>query len=396
MSSYSEINLDETPIILLRCGHFFTAETLDSLLNIGSVYETDMGGDFIGLKDFSGELAEQLPTCPNCRQPLQQYSTQRYNRIINRAIIDEMTKRFTISTESERQRLQDDVEALARDLAASRETLLSETTSISASGAHPESIINMLLRREYKALGLNAKINSFLTKFAEEQQPARKLYDATRKAAEVAPDNLQELSTSYHVIGALPADSLASTHGKFLQLRFQFVRLTDQLLCVQKIHKAFNSTPTRVPNPIPTRISSFFEDFQSLIHACQEKCLFRLEAEARLCFAELVALSRVSGVFDNPSFQRWVDRAKDAVGEAMTLCDKGFEGAEGLKKALEEAGEKLGKEFYETVTGEEYAIITMALREDLRGTTGHWYNCQNGHPVSSTLLFQHMTTIYIN
>jgi hypothetical protein len=385
MNTYSEINLDKTPIIILRCGHFFTAETLDGLLNIGAVYEIDINGDFIGLKEFSSELVEKLPTCPDCRQPLQQYSAHRYNRIINRAVIDEMTKRFTTSTEAERQRLQGDVEALARDLAASRETLLVEIASVSASSAQPDSTTNILRLRGYKTLGLQKKINSFLTKFAEEQQPARKLYDATRKIAEMAAGNLQNAAAREYAIPALPADSLASTHGKFLHLQFQFVQLTDQLLCLQQVRKASNSSAS---NDIYTRMDSFSKDFQSLIDACQQKHLLRLEAESRLCFAKLVYLGRASGVFDNPGFQSRVDTAKDVIVEGVALCDKGFEGADELKKALEEVDEKLKGEFYGEVTGEEFAVIVTAPKEDLRGTTRHWYNCQNGHPVSVTLLSQ--------
>jgi hypothetical protein len=29
LKQYGDINLDETPVISLACGHFFTAETLD-------------------------------------------------------------------------------------------------------------------------------------------------------------------------------------------------------------------------------------------------------------------------------------------------------------------------------------------------------------------------------
>ena len=243
MSAYSEINLDETPIILLRCGHFFAADTLDGLLDIGSVYKTDANGDFVGLQDFSDELAERLPACPDCRQPLQQYSAQRYNRIINRAIIDEMTKRFTTSTEIERQRLQDDVETLARDLAASRETLLPTKISGFLFDVLPDATANMLRFRERKSHNLKAKTDSFLAKFADEKQPARKLYDATRKAAELTSNNTQATTPRDHAIGVPSLDSLAPIHGKSLQLRFHFTQLTDQLLCLQQTYKT-SSNPT--------------------------------------------------------------------------------------------------------------------------------------------------------
>lgn len=52
---------------------------------------------FIGLKDISGAFADEVPKCPNCQRPVRQYATQRFNRSINRAAIDVMSKRFLVS-----------------------------------------------------------------------------------------------------------------------------------------------------------------------------------------------------------------------------------------------------------------------------------------------------------
>lgn len=46
MKTYSEINVDETPIVVLGCGHFFTAETLDGMIGMSDVYEVDGNGDY--------------------------------------------------------------------------------------------------------------------------------------------------------------------------------------------------------------------------------------------------------------------------------------------------------------------------------------------------------------
>lgn len=39
MDDYSEIDLDENPIVVLSCGHFFIAETLDGITDIAEAYE---------------------------------------------------------------------------------------------------------------------------------------------------------------------------------------------------------------------------------------------------------------------------------------------------------------------------------------------------------------------
>jgi hypothetical protein len=41
MKSYSEIDLNETPIVVLGCGHFFTAESLDGHIGMAEVYVQD-------------------------------------------------------------------------------------------------------------------------------------------------------------------------------------------------------------------------------------------------------------------------------------------------------------------------------------------------------------------
>jgi hypothetical protein len=41
MKTYSQIDIDSTPIIVLGCGHFFTAETLDGHVGMGQVFTAD-------------------------------------------------------------------------------------------------------------------------------------------------------------------------------------------------------------------------------------------------------------------------------------------------------------------------------------------------------------------
>jgi hypothetical protein len=79
MTDYAEIDVDETPIVVLGCRHFYTSESLDGALGMKDVYEIDRFGKITGLKDISATMApEQFPKCPDCNQPVRQYATQRY------------------------------------------------------------------------------------------------------------------------------------------------------------------------------------------------------------------------------------------------------------------------------------------------------------------------------
>lgn len=72
MKSYGEIDVNKTTVVVLGCGHYFTAESLDSLLNMWEVYEVDGYGEFTGLKDVSGALTQSIPCCPDCKCPVRQ------------------------------------------------------------------------------------------------------------------------------------------------------------------------------------------------------------------------------------------------------------------------------------------------------------------------------------
>jgi hypothetical protein len=74
MKLYNEIDLDETPVVVLRCRYFFTAETLDGHVGMREVYEIDRHREFSKLKD-TAELARAVPCCPDCQSPVRQHAT---------------------------------------------------------------------------------------------------------------------------------------------------------------------------------------------------------------------------------------------------------------------------------------------------------------------------------
>ena len=157
--TYDEIDVDKTPVVVLSCGHFFTAETLDGMVGLHDVYETDQRGDISGLKDLSGELAIKIPQCPDCKCPVRQYVAQRYNRSINRAVMDEMCKRFIVHGQAELRELALEVSGLEDELNSS-------------------AVIDKLEGRYDKVRSLEKKVQKLKNEFARKHQPAQKLHDA--------------------------------------------------------------------------------------------------------------------------------------------------------------------------------------------------------------------------
>jgi hypothetical protein len=75
LKTYAQIALDESPIVVLGCGHFFTAETLDGMVGMSEVYSQNVMGDFAGLKNKSGAFSGSIPRCPDCNCPIRQLVT---------------------------------------------------------------------------------------------------------------------------------------------------------------------------------------------------------------------------------------------------------------------------------------------------------------------------------
>lgn len=64
MKSYGEIDPDEAPIVVLGCGHFLTAETLDGLMGMREVYMVE--ASLLDSKTCLLELAQSIPCCSDC------------------------------------------------------------------------------------------------------------------------------------------------------------------------------------------------------------------------------------------------------------------------------------------------------------------------------------------
>ncbi|KAL0213667.1 hypothetical protein P9112_005851 [Eukaryota sp. TZLM1-RC] len=78
--SYSEIDLDIDRVIFLSCGHFYTLETLDGLLQFSLFYDTSTSPS--GILPFPSQLPDDFnPQCIDCRQPIR--GVFRYGRIVN-------------------------------------------------------------------------------------------------------------------------------------------------------------------------------------------------------------------------------------------------------------------------------------------------------------------------
>jgi hypothetical protein len=93
-SSYQDIDLDESPIVVLSCGHLKTTETMDGIMNMSQFYFMDPETQDWRADAFPGQPSDLIPVpaCPDCRKPI--VGIKRYGRIIKMAQLDQALKRY--------------------------------------------------------------------------------------------------------------------------------------------------------------------------------------------------------------------------------------------------------------------------------------------------------------
>ncbi|PGG97744.1 hypothetical protein AJ79_09096 [Helicocarpus griseus UAMH5409] len=397
MKSYGEIDLDEEPIVVLGCGHFFTTESLDGLMGMTEVYEVDEHGEFTGLKDVSGSLAEAVPCCPDCKCPVRQFATQRYNRVVNRAVIDEMSKRFLSTGRDNLRELEQQITNLEQSFDKSRDeiiqTIRQAYQGLNLPQANSTKIAKVLKERHAEYTKLERAIKYFCDNVADKHQPAQKLHEATvyatRKAV-AASEALDVLLANTSIVDTVPAlarDHQITRGGRMIQIKAEYFMINDKFLVFQALKSVSAQKPMKLPGGAPDLLAiPFFKRSESFIDECNSENLPRLAVEVILLYASIAR-----------SFESFCRSTKTGLGKAAThtemakqllesaqeVCEKPFQNAKSLRTAVEESIRLMKKEWYEEVTPEEIRAIKAAMVSGSGGIathSGHWYNCVNGHP----------------
>lgn len=394
MKTYAEIDIDETPIVVLGCGHLFTAESLDGLVGLHDVYQTNAMGHCVRLADISWALATKVPQCPDCQCPIRQYVTQRYNRVINRAVIDEMSKRFLVSGRSELEKLEARINDLEQSLEESRKGILhlvgpeNDTPSLRA---RPEPK-NAIKTRYAASRKLDIEISQFLRTVSDCHQPAQKLHEAIVHAGRRCDlDSMNENLRRLSIQDSMPAigrDRRITLGGRVVQLRVRCVVFEDQQAISDAV-KSVASSPEGMDMALGLslgNIERFLQTCRTFVGDANVARLPKIVVEASLYFARVVQIHR--WLETGEAKEAYVEEGRSLLEQSLQLCQQSFQNAEQLKSAIDASLKALLSERYELVTAEELAAIKRAMVSGPQGIatqSGHWYNCVNGHPVRSGL-----------
>jgi hypothetical protein len=397
MSRYADINLDESPIVFLGCGHFFTAETLDGHVGLKDVYQLDgKTGRFSGLIE-NAELAASVPQCPNCRSPIKQYVTQRYNRVLNRAVIDQMSKRFIVNGQQELQQLEGRLDELRIELEQSRvEVVPATAVQIRGEAAHELTMqfINDAIRnRSNEAINLTNDVKAFRRRVDTQHQPTYKLHQAiVHSLAQSAPldEALAKLTIDNSAKSARrDRDQRITLGGSLLEIKVRCLVLEDSfdIACTVTSKRYNTPLPLSFPSGAPEKkTEQFLKDCKKLIGDCILESLPKLAVKASLYYARIAQLFGSSGLAKDTDREKatgYRNTAKALLTQAVKLCESSFRDRDTLRQGIATATKMMNKEFYEAVSKEELEAIKKAMVSGPGGIathSGHWYKCVNGHP----------------
>jgi len=367
------------------------------IAKLKEVYKIDPAtGNFLGLEDITPKMAPTIPKCPHCQRPIRQYVTQRYNRLINRAVIDEMSKRFIITGQTELQEIQMKLTKMEAELEDTRLGVTNARIVPLLTDWHDRAIkdITKRLQHRYKSSAdLRSAIMQLQQRASERHQPAHKLHEATLHALQ--RDSSLETALAALKLKRLPLtperDHRITLGAKMMEIKVDCITMEDKLLVLSAAKAEHENTAASLtfPGGAPsTLIRPFLKSCADFITNCNDTALPKLAVEASLYYARIARLFRISGLSDTENREKatkYRDEAKALLKRAEKLCEQGFRDADSLLLAVNESLKLLGKEWYEEVTAEELEVIKKAMVSGPKGIathSGHWYNCSNGHPVS--------------
>lgn len=365
MKTYGEVDLDETPVVVLTCGHFYTGENLDMLVSMRDVYTVDSKGEHNGLKDITAALAKEVPLCPDCRCSIRQFSTKRYNRVINKSVMDETSKRFL---------------ALGRRRLEGLEGRLKEVEEHLASVKHNPGVVG----RYSKWFLLDKDARALIANMGIEHQPAKRLHDAiTTRGRQHPTPSLAEQAQRLHITesstGVPSLDKQVTLKARLVHIRIGEVYQRDIL--ERHDHESTQLTRRRVSQVYPKNCAALAGDAKAA-------ALPRIEVAAVLAYSRLFMLHRrfsppQAGDGEKELSLPWGrEELSRKLEYSRSLCN-GLPGVDDMRAAVD-AMKRLVESAHFEVTSEEVEAIKAAMVSGSAGlatNSGHWYNCANGHPV---------------
>ena len=236
------------PLIALACGHVYSMESLDGLMQLAHHYDRDADLRWGAPKQVTGQLNKMI-SCPDCRVPIT--GVLRYGRVINKSLLDIMTCKFQVAGE--------------RKLGFLRKQLHEVPHTESAEEKHSRKLLK--------------HIESQLRDMRDTKHPLQKIYEAARSKSSRA--SAQLLS-----IPALDQSVQAASRLLLLEIKVKFFEMAKTKLLTTSASDR-NSSAAAVPTDKWKQIIREFsidKEVRSLITFMTQQQMLSSAREA-LCVA---------------------------------------------------------------------------------------------------------------
>lgn len=402
-ATYDEVDLNEMPCIFPACGHIQTVTSMDGLLGFERYYNLKDGVTLSAKSNSEPFSSTEIKACPSCRGSLREIA--RYGRIVRRGMLDEMCKKFMITSHQEQVRLRTSFATLNTSLEAMTENELDRFIldtafkhDISLEGSRREQA-RMLFQLDgvkvelHRAKSLRKRVANFLSHVRETEQPLGRVF-ARIQHVKRSRDLLSDLSYDTNIV-RMPF----TVHATELALRLD-------LLLFSTFMRAYQRYNTRGDvGKLTVDLSHSRKDCRTLIAAAQEGLLPARQVEGHILFISFAALEFTFEASHRAQMTRQTgialrDEARAHIQEAVRLCEKYPGSTNGLQPQIDQAARMLNDpSFYQPVSTTERMEVMAAMASEFSGT-GHWcvtlpiwrytgrinadssyrYYCVNGHP----------------
>jgi len=390
-TTYESLDLDVDPIIVLSCRHFYSRSFLDEAFMIEEVYTRNKNGQFAAPISH-GNMSPLTLNCPECRMPISQI--QRYNRIIKKAVLDNLLKNSIVRSNKKYIELETEFERFNAELLTSRAHALKSLRPMSGTGQQSKRDANMkvITERLEMAKKMHTRIAHFIVEVNEGRQPHMKVYKMSIAARSRPEQNGGPVATS--PLDTPSPDIKFRLLGEILKARLAVLANADLLELTSHLSR-LEGCQTEAPAlflRIVEKCESLLPECRDRRSECDERKYYALAVQLLLLQAETIALQIRSCKVKVGIMMRTLQRQGLGV---LNECDVYFTKYASTKK-YEAAAQRARTlllpttPFYQTVTADERREVISAMQGDFRGT-GHWYYCRNGHPVVPSMILLTIT-----
>ncbi|PYH99758.1 P-loop containing nucleoside triphosphate hydrolase protein [Aspergillus ellipticus CBS 707.79] len=377
--AYKDIDIDKDPMVFLSCGHFYTASSLDGVMEMSEHYDMDEStGRITGLKHSHRIMAGDRKGCPECRRPLREIN--RYNRMVKSALLDEATKRFVSHTNTLYAGLMSDIENCESFIDRQRQNFIAEWP-LAAVQSKDSNLVRISID-EYRREGivLQKRVRDFIKSVAREEQPFGRVNNmlAAVKARQ------HEVITSLAPVERSMIQTGFESRGEVMLLRLTWALLWDlDAICKKRgIDPRVKGTLEQV---VASQTERLLKKCDELIDSSQKARFPQQELESRIYHVLFTVLSVSNRVgqgnpFDIPTEAAIRDQAREELRQCEEMCLRHRRILWSLREDIEKAKILVnGGTFYSFVTTEEKRQVYEVMAQQFSGT-GHWYYCENNHP----------------